>query len=78
VRTRTLRLGRWQLEYHRRALHLTQVPDPDCRDCQGRGAWRPGHFGADWHQCPCLDQLRVWRVPLWRRELRTYAQEPPF
>ncbi|MDX3230550.1 hypothetical protein [Streptomyces sp. ME19-01-6] len=72
-----IRKGRWQIELHRRAIHITREPDPDCPDCTGnRGGWQPNGTGPDWDECPCLDQLRTWRVPLWRRP--AWPVEEPF
>lgn len=75
----SIRIGRWQLELHRRAIHITREPDPNCPDCFGsRGGWQPTNFGADWDECQCLDQLRTWRIPYWPRTTTTYAERNPF
>jgi hypothetical protein len=73
--TRTF--GRWQIELHQRAIHLTRQPDPNCTDCRGsQGGWIPHRLGADWDECACLDQLRTWTLRLWPR--RNPAKEYPF
>lgn len=73
--TRTI--GRWQLELHQRAIHLTRTPDPKCPACRGTlGGWPLGD-PADWTDCACIDQLRTWRLPLWPRRTTT-SKEIPF
>ncbi|MER5875529.1 hypothetical protein ABT119_06310 [Streptomyces sp. NPDC001910] len=76
--TRTI--GRWQLELHQRAIHLTRTPkaDPNCGACNGQGGhgWTTASGDPDWEDCHCLDQLHTWRIPLWRRPEHAYADEP--
>lgn len=70
-----IRIGRWWIEYHRRAIHITREPkqdpkpDPNCLDCGGRGGhgWVDHNDNADWEDCHCVDQIRGWRLPLWRK-----------
>ncbi|MFE9337712.1 hypothetical protein [Streptomyces sp. NPDC007063] len=73
---RTLTLGRWVIEWHQRALYITRQPDPNCTKCGGDQAnwW---FDGPDWEPCTCIDQLRVWRIPLtpWRHR---ETEEVPF
>lgn len=72
-----IRIGRWQLELHQRAIHITREPDPNCPHCRGsQGGWQRNGHGADWGECPCLDQLRTWRLPLWRRNTSYYTEAP--
>ncbi|MGK3107913.1 MULTISPECIES: hypothetical protein [Streptomyces] len=71
------RIGRWEIELHQRAIYITREPDPDCTNCTGsRGGWQPQSTGADWGECHCLDQLRTWRLPLWRRNPSYYPEAP--
>lgn len=77
--TRTV--GRWQIEYEQRAVHLTRQPkpDPNCRACRGNGGHgyvTPGGDG-DWIDCHCLDQLRTWGLRLWPRR-NDHAERYPF
>lgn len=70
-------IGRWDIDVFQRALHLTREPKPDCPDCASSGGgWMPHHLGAGWEDCHCVDQIRVWRLPLWFR--RTTTEEYPF
>jgi hypothetical protein len=73
-----IRLGRMEVEYHRRALHFTRNPDPNCPDCSGRRGhgWIIDDGEVDWDECQCVDQLRTWRLPLWPS--RPYSAEEPF
>ncbi|WP_458089340.1 hypothetical protein [Streptomyces malaysiensis] len=72
-----IRIGRWQIELHQRAIYITREPDPNCPDCRGsQGAWQAHDCGGDWDECPCLDQLRTWRLPLWRRRPSYYSEAP--
>lgn len=74
-----IRIGRWHLEWHQRAIHITRLPDPDCPDCGGTGggwAAAAGRFTTDWDECHCLDQLHTWRLPLGPRGRRGYTPEP--
>ncbi|MFH8410700.1 hypothetical protein ACH4FX_38905 [Streptomyces sp. NPDC018019] len=65
---RTIRIGRWEIELYQRALHLFRGPDPHCTRCGGTGGgWVPTGHGPDWDGCACLDDIRTWRLPLWRR-----------
>ena len=65
--TRTF--GRWQIELHQRALHLTRHPkaDPNCPACKGAGGhgYVTDDGDADWEDCHCPSWLRTWRLPLW-------------
>ncbi|MEU7032678.1 hypothetical protein ABZ958_03205 [Streptomyces sp. NPDC046237] len=71
-----VRLGRLQLELHRRAIHITREPNPHCPDCSGsRGGWIPIGGDVDWDECQCLDQLRTWRLPIWPPARHT-SEEP--
>ncbi|MEV0779235.1 hypothetical protein [Streptomyces sp. NPDC050428] len=73
----TIRIGRWHIEYHQLAIHLTREPDPHCPNCGGTGGgWMSHRLGADWDECPCLDAIRTWRLPLWPRAHRQYTEEP--
>ncbi|MFD3520481.1 hypothetical protein [Streptomyces sp. NPDC058653] len=66
-----IRLGRWQVEYHQRAIHIQKQPDPKCQQCKGNGdiARGPGVglYGEepDLAPCPCWDPYRSLRIPLW-------------
>lgn len=72
-----MRIGRWHIEWHQRAIHITREPDPNCPNCNGsRGGWIGTNTHADWDECQCLDQLRTWRIPLWRRPNHWHIQEP--
>lgn len=76
--TRTF--GRWQLELHQRALHLTRHPkaDPNCAACKGAGGHgyvTPSGDG-DWEDCHCLSWLRTWTLRLWPHH--NPAKEYPF
>lgn len=76
-----IRLGRWQIELHQRAIHITREPrpNPKCAYCHGTG----GHGfltesgDGDWEYCHCFDFL-AWRLPLWRRNARQLAERTPF
>ncbi|MER5461615.1 hypothetical protein ABT010_13195 [Streptomyces sp. NPDC002668] len=76
----TRNIGRWQVELHQRAIHLTRQPkaDPNCNACSGRG----GHGLTtedglgDWEDCHCLSWLRTWRLPLWPRRTNTREEYP--
>ncbi|WP_445520517.1 hypothetical protein [Streptomyces sp. NEAU-174] len=70
-----IRIGRWQAELHQRAIYITREPNPNCPDCSGerRAWWVDSPYDEP---CHCLDQLRTWRLPLWRR--RPYPVEEPF
>jgi len=76
--TRTF--GRWQIELHQRAIHLTRQPRPDlnCTSCKGAGGHGYVTDGdvSDWEDCHCLSWLRTWSVRLWPR--RNPAKEYPF
>jgi hypothetical protein len=51
--TRTF--GRWQLELHQRAIHLTRQPkpDPNCTSCKGAGGHGYVTDGVgDWEDWP--------------------------
>ncbi|WP_217235410.1 hypothetical protein [Streptomyces sp. AC555_RSS877] len=72
--TRTF--GRWQVELHQRAIHLTRQPDPKCPECHGDlGGWPLGNRD-NWSDCACIDQLRTWRLPLWPRRADTREDLP--
>lgn len=74
---RLITIGRWTAELHRRAFYITRQPDRNCPECGGTGGgWVPHGLGADWNECPCLDQIRTWRIPLAPR--RRYPEEEPF
>ncbi|MFE7979930.1 hypothetical protein [Streptomyces shenzhenensis] len=59
----------------RRALVLTDTPDPNCANCQGEGghAYDYGdhngeYAGTEWEPCDCWNQNRRWTLlPLPRR-----------
>ncbi|WP_255951602.1 hypothetical protein [Streptomyces odontomachi] len=70
-----IRLGRWHIEVHRRGLWITREPDPDCPHCRGgrRAWWIDSPYDEP---CPCLNQLRTWRLHLWPR--RPIREEYPF
>ncbi|WP_158712408.1 hypothetical protein [Streptomyces sp. NRRL F-5135] len=72
-----IRAGRWQAEYHQRAIHLTREPkaNPNCPDCHGRG-YITAYGGGNWENCHCLAWLRTWRLRLWPR--RNPEKEYPF
>lgn len=74
-----IRLGRWQVEYHQRAIHITREPqaNPKCTDCLGRGGhgYITGDGDGGWDYCHCFDFL-AWHLPLWRRANRQYTEEP--
>ncbi|MGW2048645.1 hypothetical protein ACWCPF_26190 [Streptomyces sp. NPDC001858] len=76
----TRNVGRWQIELHQRAVHLTRQPkaDPACGACYGRGGhgWFTASGNADWEDCHCVNQLRTWSLRLWPR--RDTAKEYPF
>lgn len=75
--SRKLTIGRWTVELYHRAVHLTRQPDPKCPDCAGsQGGWIRYGGDAGWDECPCLDQLRTWRLPLWPG--RPVTAEEPF
>jgi hypothetical protein len=73
--------GRWQIELHQRAIHLTRTPKPDptCGACYGRGGhgWLTYSGDPDWEDCHCMKQIRTWRLPLWPRRANT-AERYPF
>lgn len=72
-----IRSGRWHAEIHHRSLWITRGPDPGCPNCQGTGGgWRGNSQRADWDECACLDQIRAWRLPLWR--CRPETEPEPF
>ncbi|MGW1517570.1 hypothetical protein [Streptomyces sp. NPDC002287] len=68
-------------DWSRRALILTDTPNPHCPDCQGEGGhnrdygdYDPGEYaGTEWEPCPCWDENRHWvlftlpRLPRRRR-----------
>ncbi|KJK38965.1 hypothetical protein UK15_13540 [Streptomyces variegatus] len=75
----------------RRALTLTDTPDPKCPLCDGDGGI--GHHygdpetgeyaGTDWEPCTCWDDTRRWvllPLPYWFRRTTPsfYSDEPPF
>lgn len=72
-------LGRYGIDYHRRAIHIQQTPDAHCRDCHGAGGWwEPSPTGPDPVTCHCTDRLRHIRIPLWRQPRRHRYEETPF
>ncbi|MEV8403571.1 hypothetical protein [Streptomyces niveus] len=72
-----IRIGRWHIEYHQRAIHIVREPAPNCPDCNGTGGgWIGTSQHADWDECACLDDVRTWRLPLWLRATRQYTEEP--
>ena len=77
--TRTI--GRWQIEYEQRAIHLTRQPkpDPNCRACHGDGGhgWVTEDDNTDWEDCHCLSWLRTWSLRLWPRR-NDHAERYPF
>jgi hypothetical protein len=76
---RVLTIRRWNVELHRRAICVTETPNPNCLECNGRGGWYEPHpMGPDPVACHCLDGLRNYRIPLWPRTKTTYAEEVPF
>ncbi|MEV4927888.1 hypothetical protein [Streptomyces roseoverticillatus] len=54
----------------RRALVLTDTPDPACQHCEGEGGHNydygdpeTGEYaGTEWEPCPCWDENRAWTV----------------
>lgn len=68
-----IHIGRWWIEYHRRAIHITAEPkravDPNCTSCRGQGGhgWITEHDSPDWEDCQCVEELHNWRIPLWRK-----------
>ncbi|MFF4403678.1 hypothetical protein [Streptomyces sp. NPDC001404] len=79
--SRSITIRRWHVELHQRALHLQQIPDPNCPDCVGYGGWWDG--GPDGESpepvaCHCTDHLRHWRIPLWRRDRSQCSDIAPF
>ncbi|MCX4849790.1 hypothetical protein [Streptomyces sp. NBC_00893] len=77
---RSITISRWTAELHRRAIHLTQSPGPNCRDCDGKGGWWEtvdGQF-VDPVPCRCTEDIRHIRIPLWRRSPADYSTEAPF
>ncbi|MFJ7999040.1 hypothetical protein ACIQ7D_18095 [Streptomyces sp. NPDC096310] len=72
-----IHIGRWHIEYHKRAIYITREPNPNCPNCNGsRGGWIAYGTDADWDECACLAQLRNWRIPLWPSTNRAYTEEP--
>ncbi|MFB7500086.1 hypothetical protein ACFC09_36305 [Streptomyces sp. NPDC056161] len=72
---------RWRVELYQRAVHLQQIPDPNCRYCDGAGGWWDGGYDGESPEpvtCHCTDRLRHYRIPLWRRTTADYATEAPF
>lgn len=76
-----IRIGRWTVEVYQRAIHIQQVPNPNCRDCGGEGGWWDGGWDGESPEpvpCACTARLRHYRLPLWRRPSFDYSTEAPF
>ncbi|MFJ8211859.1 hypothetical protein [Streptomyces sp. NPDC096033] len=87
-----LRLRIQHTTWPRRALILTDTPDPNCPDCRGEGGhnhdygdYDTGEYaGTEWDPCHCWDETRRWTVlPLpspRRRKVSPdpWGDEPPF
>lgn len=74
-----IRTGRWEIDWHQRAIHIQEIPDPNCDSCHGDGGWwdtTVSRIYPDPVTCHCTDNLRHIRIPLWRR--RPYPAEEPF
>ncbi|MGW4687704.1 hypothetical protein ACWEPM_22775 [Streptomyces sp. NPDC004244] len=82
------------ITWPRRALILTDTPNPNCPDCRGGGGfnhdygdYETGEYaGTEWEPCPCWDEDRHWvllPLPLPRLRRRQaspdpWGDEPPF
>ena len=76
-----IRIGRWHIELYQRAIHVQQIPDPECPACDGEGGWWDGGYGCESPEpvtCSCTERLRHLRIPLWRRTQADYTAEAPF
>ncbi|WP_225890237.1 MULTISPECIES: hypothetical protein [Streptomyces] len=87
---RPLTLPRLRIQvahWHRRALVLTDTPDPDCPVCEGDGGteypygdYDTGEYaGSDWDPCWCWNENRRWTLlplphrPRWMRRRTRHA-----
>ncbi|MGW2043735.1 hypothetical protein ACWCPF_00930 [Streptomyces sp. NPDC001858] len=72
-------------DWPRRALVLTDTPQPHCPDCQGEG-WIPYHYGDEhgeyadtgWDPCDCWDDTRRFTLlplPHLLRRLRRHTYD---
>lgn len=73
-----IRIGRWQLELHQRAIYIQKQADPNCLDCKGTGELQfgPG-IGPDGEEpdvepCHCWDPFHSTRIPLGPRPVERY------
>lgn len=78
---RTITIGRWMAELHRRAIHITRGPSRRCPKCHGEGGseWggdlnADGTLASDWEVelCDCWNPIGF-RISLWRRSRRDEA-----
>lgn len=78
----TLTIRRWRLDLYPKSIHLSKLPDPKCRRCEGVGSVNASPvpspedpWDGDYETCSCWDPSRSLRIPLARRAV---AERYPF